>query len=449
MKSADIEVRDALVGPLDEARKSWESAPLTAPPTVAAGKRPKRSGKDPEKLPRGVRRRAGSLVVTFALADGTIERRSLGPVSTQYAKQQRAIFQREVSEGRYTKRQPKKTLFTVGDLWEPYLRKYRNRGGKDEGRLTIAWNHLKLHFEKMRIADVTTDSINKYIESRREAGMQNAQRKAAMQSEIFDPEKALLRVNGTVNREISVLRAAFHYGCRTTPRMVEAAPVFPERLPESDPREGFLKDEQYAVLAANATELWLRALIACAFNFGFRKGELLNLQVRKVDLTGRWINLGAQDTKSKKPRKVKMSTEVYELLRACVEGKELDDYVFTRTDGSRVVDPRDSWYSLCVASGLGNWVPAKRKNGEEYKRYVGLNLHDFRRAAVMHMDQCGVSQTVAMSIGGWTTASIYRRYNIVDERALEKATVKIEAGRHAAIPVLESDTKSDTSTYAH
>jgi hypothetical protein len=130
-----------------------------------------------KKLPRGFHRRGSSIEVSFALADGRIERRSLGPVTLSYAKQQREIFRREVSEGRYTKRQPrppKVTTFVVADLWEGYLREYRNQGKKDAGRLEIAWNHLKPKFEKMPIADVTTDSVNQYIETRRAQGVQNA-----------------------------------------------------------------------------------------------------------------------------------------------------------------------------------------------------------------------------------------------------------------------------------
>jgi integrase len=62
--------------------------------------------------------------------------------------------------------------------------------------------------------------------------------------------------------------------------MVERIPAFPARLRESAPRKGFVTDKEYARLAANSKELWLRGLIACAYAFGFRKGELLNLRMR-------------------------------------------------------------------------------------------------------------------------------------------------------------------------
>jgi integrase len=136
-------------------------------------------------------------------------------------------------------------------------------------------------------------------------------------------------------------------------------------------------------------------------------------------------------------------------MTECLRGKKADDYVFTRPAGSQVVDPREEWYSLCVSSGLGQWIPAKRKNGKEFKAYRGLNLHDFRRSAIWNMVRRGVHDSVAMKISGHKTASVFRRYNITDERDLAEATRLIEAG--SQLPVFESktDTKSDTATYAH
>jgi integrase len=195
--------------------------------------------------------------------------------------------------------------------------------------------------------------------------------------------------------------------------------------------------------------LWLRALIAAAYNFGFRKGELLGLRVRQLNFLDRSILVGEGTTKNDEARLIFMTNEVFELLRACVAGKKPDDFVFTREDGSGVVDPRAEWYSLCVSSGLGKWVPAKRKNGKEFLAYRGLNLHDFRRSAIRNMTRRGISETVAMKISGHKTSSVFKRYNIVDERDLQQAARLIELGRQAPVSESKTDTKSDTSTYAH
>jgi integrase len=293
-------------------------------------------------------------------------------------------------------------------------------------RFQIESGFLKPKFENMGIEDVTTDSVNQYIETHRAQGVQNA----------------------TINRETATLRAMFHHGTRVTPPMVDRMPAFPARLKESAPRKGFITDVKYAELKNNAKPLWLRTLIACAYTFGFRKGELLNLRVRQVGLLDRWLELEEGSTKNGEARKVKMSAEVFTLMQASVRGKSPDGFVFTREDGRRVVDPRDDWYTLCVASELGRWEPAKRKKGEEYKRYVGLNLHDFRRSAIRNMTRRGISETVAMKISGHKTAHVFRRYNITDEHDLAEATKKIEAGRQPAILAVKSDTKSDTSSFA-
>jgi hypothetical protein len=81
--------------------------------------------------------------------------------------------------------------------------------------------------------------------------------------------------SGTINREIATLRAMFIHGTKVTPPMVDRLPAFPTRLKESKPRKGFVNDTQYAALSKNAKSLWMRALIACYYNFGFRKGEML------------------------------------------------------------------------------------------------------------------------------------------------------------------------------
>ena len=274
-----------------------------------------------KKLPRGVTRRGKSLVVSFALPDGTIERRSLGPCATeQFAVEQRALYRRQVREATYQPwqaRQEKPKRVTVADLWPLYLRNYANKGKTDAGRLEIAWNHLKPKFETLAVADVSTALIEEYIEARRADGVQN----------------------GTINRELATLRAMLIRGTKVTPRMVTMVPAFPERLKEAAPRKGFIGDAEYKKLAANAKDLWLRTLIACAYSFGFRKGELLNLRVRQVDLIDRWIQLDAEDTKNGEPRKVRMTSEVFQLMAECVAGKKPEEFVFTRPAGSQCCRP--------------------------------------------------------------------------------------------------------------
>jgi hypothetical protein len=49
--------------------------------------------------------------------------------------------------------------------------------------------------------------------------------------------------------ELAVLKAAFRYGARS--EMITRIPMFPKRLKESKPRQGFVEEPQYELLASN------------------------------------------------------------------------------------------------------------------------------------------------------------------------------------------------------
>jgi integrase len=351
--------------------------------------------KNEESLPRGIQRhrKSGALIVYLTLPGGRPKRRSVGKVTVARAVKQRTLWQQQILDGTYA---PKKKRVVVEDLYEPYMIDFANRGGKDAGRWRLAWKHLKPVFGSVPVGDVTTAMISKYVATRREAVAAS-----------------------TVNKETTLLKALFHFGAKQTPAMVERVPAFPSRLKEPAPRKGFITDIEYARLARGAKEPWLRALIAVAYTYGFRKGELLNLRVRQVDLIDKWIELEVGSTKTDEGRGVPMTDEVFKLMVECCRGKGPDDFVFTRDIldketgsrmiGPRVIEPRKDWYDLAIASGLGHF---EGPNETGYRRYVGLQLHDFRRS---------VPETVCMQISGHKTRAVFERYNIVDKADLVRA----------------------------
>lgn len=195
------------------------------------------------------------------------------------------------------------------------------------------------------------------------------------------------------------------------PGKYSAVPCFP-RLKESAPRQGFVEETDYAKLAANARALWLRAMLATAYTFGFRKSELLEMKVSQIDLVARTIRLNPGETKNGEGRTVKMTADVFTLLVACVSGKRPTDYVFTHRDGSPILDFRGAWEALT-------------KTAER----PGLLFHDLRRSAVRNMVRRGIPEVVAMRISGHKTREVFNRYNIVSESDLADAALKIEAGK--------------------
>jgi hypothetical protein len=83
-----------------------------------------------------------------------------------------------------------------------------------------------------------------------------------------------------------------------------------------------------------------------------------------------------------------------------------------RERGRRLKSFRKAWQQACTAAG----VP-------------GRILHDFRRTAVRNLERAGIPRSVAMTMVGHKTESVYRRYAIVDEAMLRDAAVKLAAHR--------------------
>lgn len=299
--------------------------------------------------------------------------------------------------------EPVNRKVTVDELYQALLDDYRNNGMASLEGAQQRWEwtpkgaekpkagRLKQRFGGLRALAISTDSLNRYVSWCREEGLSNA----------------------TINRDLSALRRAFKLAQRAG--KIQKVPNFPH-LKESPPRVGFVEERDYTKLAKNARELWLRALLATAYTFGFRKGELLNLKVGQIDLLNWTIRLNAGETKSGDGRIVKLTQDVYTLLQACVMGKNSDDCVFTRADGSQVLDFRERWEKLTSTSGC-----------------PGLLFHDLRRSAVRNMVRRGIPEVVAMKISGHKTRAVFDRYNVVSETDLADAALRIESGKRVEV----------------
>jgi len=103
-----------------------------------------------------------------------------------------------------------------------------------------------------------------------------------------------------------------------------------------------------------------------------------------------------------------------EIIEGRMEKRRLDcPYVFHRS-GRPIKNFRVSYATACKKVGLvggrGGVIP-----------------HDLRRCAARNLSRAGVREQVAMRITGHKTASMYRRYRIVDERDSKEATENLQA----------------------
>lgn len=305
------------------------------------------------------------------------------------------------------------TRVKVDALAEAYLRYMKNSKPKSYLWAKRAWKkHLEPFFGGRPAGRVGTAEIDKYVEQRKEG---------------LTDEAGILKRNGTINRELTIVKAMFnHCASELDPPLISRVPKFPKKLRESNPRSGWIDDEQYEQLQSNAKHVWLRGFLAVAYNFGFRKGELLGLRVRQVNLKDRTIQLLPGTTKSDEGRTVRMTEDVYQRLKPSVQGKKPDDAVFTWEDGSPVKDFRVTWSKMTKAAK------------------VPVLLHDFRRSAIRNMIRAGVSEKTAMRISGHQDRSVFDRYDIGSDADLAEAAKKIENQRNGRKLVTE-DLQAETS----
>lgn len=288
---------------------------------------------------------------------------------------------------------PKQRKIKMRELWRGLIGHYKQQQKATTRILESKWKlRLDEFFGNAQASQVSTDMLSDYMGKCQRDGLENA----------------------TINRDMAALHKAFTLGYRCTPKKVQEIPIFPDRLPEATPRKGFVEQAQFDALCAATKELWMRALITTAYAFGFRRGELLNMRVNQLDLINRTIRLWRGTTKSKEPRMVRMTEDVFVLLTAMCAGKKRDDYVFTR-NGAPIVDIRDEWTRMTKAAKLPELI-----------------FHDLRRSAVRNMVRAGIPERQAMEISGHKTRSVFDRYDIISERDLALATQKIEAAQAVA-----------------
>lgn len=289
--------------------------------------------------------------------------------------------------------------YTVAELWANRLRYAKGRTVVDAG---VRWKKLQPFFGGMVASQVQPHHIMQYRQQRTQQG----------------------RKVGTVNREVEALRRCFKLALRD--RLIATVPHFHVEK-ENNVRTGYVPDGKLDQLreAAGREGLWLRTMLELGISYGWRRGEMLGLTCSQVDFGKNLIRLEVGTTKNREAREVPMLPTVRVLLQQCCSGKKPADKVLTRAKGQPVLEPKLAWWKLCVSVGLGQWqcIPCGHTQTQRNRcpkcnaynwRYVGLLVHDLRRTAARTLRNAGIAEAVAMTITGHKTASMFRRYGIIN-----------------------------------
>ncbi|MFZ4440334.1 MAG: tyrosine-type recombinase/integrase [Syntrophales bacterium] len=286
---------------------------------------------------------------------------------------------------------------TFEDLKKDLINDYMLNGKRSLDRAELSIKHLEGFFKGVKVININTNQVERYILKRKQAGA----------------------CNGTVNRELSALRRMMSLGTRQTPKKVINPPFIP-KLQEADPREVFFEHDEYQRLRVALPD-HLKPVLTMGYLTGMRKREVLNLQWDQVSIFERKITLHASDTKNKKPRVIYLAGELYDCLKNQLVFKEKKypscKYVFFR----EAVTPTGETEAQQIKNFQASWRTACKK-----ATISGKVFHDLRRSGVRNLVRSGVSETVAMKISGHKTRSIFQRYNITNEDDLKQAAQRLD-----------------------
>jgi integrase len=259
--------------------------------------------------------------------------------------------------------------------------------------------HILPFFGEARASAITTTEIRKYITKRQEeASGRHGKRETS---------------NGTINRELTVIKRAFSLGAQAGKIMSKPHITM---LKENNVRKGFFDQDRFQAVRAKMTED-VQPLISFAYITGWRiRSEVQLLQWPQVDLKVGIVRLEPGTTKNDEARVFPLTRE----LRAVLESQKtktdalkkkgiICPWVFHR-NGKPIKEFRRTWISACKAAGVPGRIP-----------------HDFRRSAVRNLVRAGIPERVAMQMTGHKTRSVFERYNIVSEGDLFDAASKLDA----------------------
>jgi integrase len=274
---------------------------------------------------------------------------------------------------------------TFDDLGRAYLAEYALHEHRTLSTARARVEHLRAVFGGLLAAAITTLQITRYQGVRRQAGMAAA----------------------TVNRETAALHRMFVIGRRTG--VVGAIPVFPPRLRENAPRQGFFEWAEYRAIRVHLPPPY-QDVLDFAYYSGWRRREITELTWIEVDWDGAVVRLDPRRSKTATSRVLPLTPALRDVLvRRRAQQRSDSPFVFHRDDVS-VRSWKCCWRAACRAANL-----------------PGRYLHDCRRTAARNLIRAGVPERVAMTLLGHKTRSVFDRYNIVSERELQQAGERLMA----------------------
>lgn len=307
-----------------------------------------------------------------------------------------------------------------------------------EGLLRTLTDHLG----HRRLSDIRPADLERYKQHRLDTPVRIATRRKKGAEGIERP-----RAIASVNREMALLRTILNDAVRngwlnkspfaSTKGLISVADenrrdrvlTYEEeaRLLEacSDEQIGtYIRSGRLVSARIRGKRGHLRPVLIVALDTALRRGEILKLKWKDVDLVSRTINIVALNTKTATARSVGMTPRVYDELTRLwdLSPKDPEQLVFGIKDTFK-----RSFASACRDAGIEDF-----------------NFHDCRHTAITRMIQAGLSPMEVMKVSGHTQPSTFARYVNPNTQAVQRIADVLARHNENVVAAVDSTTANST-----
>ena len=290
---------------------------------------------------------------------------------------------------------------TLADALDRYKREFtvHKKSAFSEGKKIDAWKRHKL--ATRFLATLRPTDFAAYRDERLEAG-----KKAS-----------------TVRLELAVISHLFTVAAKEwgMPLQNPVMNIRKPRLENARDRRLSEQEERYLLAAidnpgsgaGNRRNVWVGPIVRMALETSMRRGELLSLEWKRVDLERCFAVL--PDTKNGEGRAVPLSSRAVAILNSIP--RSIGGKVFPTTANAFRIS-----FDRALKRAKKNYIEDCKQAGREQEKgfLENLHFHDTRHEATSRLFEMGLNQVEAASVTGHKTLQMLKRYTHLNAEKLAK-----------------------------
>ena len=213
----------------------------------------------------------------------------------------------------------------------------------------------------------------------------------------------------TVNKEKSALSKMFQILVELRHHDVNPARLVKNLSEKSGERQVYLSNNDFQKILPHLPA-WFRPIALTAYYTGMRRGEIVNLRRRQIDLSKRMIFLGPEDVKERQWKRIPIHKELVPILEEVLRVQALNnDYVFLNQGRPVIHKDQLRWCWDRKVSKIELDQPPR--------------FHDLRHTWKSNARRSGMHPEIEQSIMGHSQRgmNVHERYGRIGDQELIKA----------------------------